>query len=160
MAAIGSALAPDEVVTCTPRLVNIPNTGLSTPADIVCSQRRFGASSDTRMNASCALRPRVAREERHRDAGDVGLGDRFVAGQCHDVEFGGDRRARRSPYRPMNVSVQNNVSVMRPACQVINSSTNSANTSALRIVSASSCITEISHWSSRPGGSMTPRLMP
>ena len=49
--AIGSALAPDDVVTRAPRSTNMPNTGLSTPADIVCSQRRFGAPSATRKKA-------------------------------------------------------------------------------------------------------------
>ena len=87
--------------------------------------------------------------------------------------FGATARTR-SPYSFQNVSVQNSVpcavaagelsagiaEVMASACQATSSSTNSANTLAYRMASASSCITEISHCSSSPGGRSTPRLMP
>ena len=81
--AIGGALAPDDVVTRTPRSMNIEKIGLSTPADIEWSHRRFGAASATFMNGACQFRPGIAREERHGDALDV-AGSHLLAGPQHD----------------------------------------------------------------------------
>ena len=47
-----------------------------------------------------------------------------------------------------------------PAAQPVTASTNERKTSTPWATSSSSCITEISHCSSRPVGSSTPRLMP
>ena len=45
--AIGAALLPDDVVRRTPRSVKVEKIGLSTPADMVCNQRRFSARRTT-----------------------------------------------------------------------------------------------------------------
>ncbi len=52
MPAIVGALAPDDVVSRTPRSRNMENTGLSTPADIEWNHCRFSASRATRMNGA------------------------------------------------------------------------------------------------------------
>ena len=151
----------------------MPNTGLSTPADIEWSHRRPGASSATRMNG--AARSGHASPEKNviviRAMSASATGSSPVS---RTASTPGATARTRSPYMSQNVSVQNSVpageavadeladgtEVIVSACQATSSSTNSANTAAYFIASASSCITEISHCSSSPGGSSTPRLMP
>ncbi len=88
----------------------MPNTGLSTPADMVCSHRRFVASSDTRMNG--AARPGQASPEKNviviRSMSVAATGSSPVS---TTAPTSGAIARTRSPYWSQNVSVQKSVSV-------------------------------------------------